>query len=261
MDILKRLDETLTKYIRPLTYPVAVKLSADTELPPRVRRPSALFGHRINLCQGIAMARKYGWAMGFLQEDHACGNSQVIFGICDEPDFIKDGSICYPLYTKDLETGAITQKATPKLPMGQANSIVVAPLDRADFEPDVILIYCNPGQAVRLIQGALYHEGGTIESKFMGRAACGSEIVTPLVSGKCNIVIPGGGEKVFAMTGDDELIFAMPTAKAEELIAGLEETHKAGAARFPVPFFGLRSNPVFPAVYHALDEYTGVLND
>jgi uncharacterized protein (DUF169 family) len=259
MELCEKLEAALNQYIRPATYPVAVKLSAEPVLPPKAKRPMTTLGHRINLCQGVAMVRRYGWTMGFLKEDHGCGNSQVIMGICEEPDFIKDGSICYPLYTKDLETGVKTQQATPKLPMGMANAILMAPLHKADFMPDVILIYCNPGQAVRLIQGALYHEGGSIESKFMGRAACGAEIVVPIKTGKCNVIIPGGGEKVFAMPSDDELIFSLPAGKAEELIIGLEETHKAGAARYPAPFFGLRAEPTFPAVYDALDRYTGIV--
>lgn len=259
MKLCEKLDAALTQFIRPATYPVAVKLSAEPELPPNVKRPLTSFGHRLNLCQGIAMARRYGWVMGFLKEDHGCGNSQVIMGICEEPDFIKDGSICYPLYTKDLETGVKTQRATPQMPLGNANAILMAPLNKANFTPDVILIYCNPGQAVRLIQGALYHEGGTIDSKFMGRAACGAELVVPILTGKCNIIIPGGGEKVFAMPSDDELIFAMPASKTEELIEGLKETHKAGAARFPAPFFGLRAEPSFPEVYDRLDQYAGIL--
>ncbi len=259
MELLNRLDTALNQYIRPATYPVAVKFSAEPVLPPKARRPMTAIGHRLNLCQGIALARRYGWTMGFLKEDHGCGNSQVIMGICEEPDFIQDGSICYPLYTKDLETGVKTQQATPKLPMGRAGAILIAPLNRADFMPDVILIYCNPGQAVRLIQGALYHEGGTIDSKFMGRAACGAELVVPMMTGKCNVIVPGGGEKVFAMPSDDEMVFAMPAGKAEELIAGLQETHKAGAARIPAPYFGLRAEPSFPEVYKELDRYTGIL--
>lgn len=259
MELLEQLNAVLTEYIHPTTYPVAVKFSAEPVLPPKAKRPTVAFGHRINLCQGIALARRHGWTMGFLKEDHGCGNSQVILGICEEPDFIKDGSICYPLYTKDLDTGGKTQRATPQLPMGRAAAILMAPLHKADFMPDVILIYCTPGQSVRLIQGALYNVGGTIDSKFMGRAACGGELVVPMMTGECNIIIPGGGEKVFAMPEDSELVFAMPIGKAQDVIDGLKATHKAGAARFPAPYFGLMAEPSFPNVYHELDRYTGIM--
>ena len=68
-EINERLNETLTKYIRPSVFPVAVKLSSSAELPERVKRPLRDFGNRINLCQGAALARTYGWTVGFLKRN------------------------------------------------------------------------------------------------------------------------------------------------------------------------------------------------
>jgi len=110
----------------------------------------------------------------------------------------------------------------------------------------------------RLIPGALYTEGGAIESRFMGRVACGSEIVTPLLTGKCNVIIPGGGERIFAMTCDDEMAYAVPRGKIEGLIKGLTTTHKSGIARIPTPYYGIKMQPQFPEEYKALHEYCGL---
>lgn len=253
-----KLDEALNKYVRVSSFPVAIMIEQEAILPQEARRPSTVFGHPINLCQGISITRRYGWTLGYLKEDHACSVSFVIMGLVEEPDFIKDGSIVYPLYAESLEAGASTQKSVPHMPHEEIGSILLAPLNKTNFEPDVVLVYGNPGQIVRLVQGALYREGGTIESKFMGRAACGAEIVTPLQSKKCNVIVPGGGEKVFAQTADDEMVFAVPREKIEDLIYGLEATHKAGAARFPVPQFGLRMKPLFPKEYKGLEEYCDI---
>ena len=64
----------------------------------------------------------------------------------------------YPLYACDLETGKNTQVSTPKMPKADKGTIVVAvaPLSKAEFDPDVIIIYGNPAQIIRCIQGALY---------------------------------------------------------------------------------------------------------
>lgn len=258
MSIVEELNTILNQYIRPASFPVAIKVTKDTKLPEDMKRPKTLLGYPINLCQGIAIARRYGWILGFQREDHACAPSLVILGQVEEPDFIKNGSIIEPLYTKTLDAGVITQKETPNMPVGEINSIVLAPLNKANFDPDVVLIYGNPGQMVRLVQGALYQEGGTIESKFMGRAACGGEIVTPLLTQKCNVNIPGGGEKVFALTGDDEMCFSVPKNKIIDLMEGIVATHNAGAARFPVPYFGLRMQPQFPPKYDELAKYCGL---
>lgn len=261
MELCKELDAAVQKYLRTATYPVAVKLMESTEeFPERTKRPLRDMGHRINICQGVALARRYGWVVGFGKEDHACANSLVILGMEEEPDFIKDGSIVCGPYTDTLEHGAITQKMTPRSEVAMS-AILLAPLHRADFVPDVVLFYCNPAQAVRLIQSALYTIGGVIESRFMGRCACGTEIVATLQKQACQVVVAGGGEKVFAMLGDDEMIFTAPGSMITPIIEGLASTHKAGAARMPSPFFGIHAEPAFPSVYADLERYVGLRED
>ena len=46
--------------------------------------------------------------------------------------------------------------------IGAIKSMVAAPLHRADFAPDLVLIYGNGAQIVRLIQTANYREGGRL---------------------------------------------------------------------------------------------------
>lgn len=258
MELCKALDEAVQTYLRTATFPVAVKILEDeSQFPKKARRPLRDLGYRLNLCQGISLARRYGWTMGFGREDHACSNSLVIMGMVEVPEFIKNGSIVAGPYTDTLEHGAITQSVTPRSDR-PLNAFLLAPLHKADFAPDVVLVYCNPGQAVRLVQAALYTTGGTLESKFMGRCACGSEIVTTLQTGQCQLVAPGGGEKVFAMTADDEMVFTIPLERIQAVIDGLVGTHKAGANRFPAPFFGLKAEPEFPPVYAELEHYVGL---
>lgn len=258
MEENQKLNAVFNEYLRLATFPVAIKVSSEEELPPKVKSASALFGYPINICQGITMARRTGRTIGFLQQDHACGLSVLIFGYKEDPDFALDGHTIYPLYTKTPEAGAKTQAATPKMEIGAIKSIVVAPLHRADFEPDLILIYGNGAQIVRLIQAALYNEGGAIESQFMGRCSCGAYIVKPLQTQKCNVMIPGGGERVFALTADDEIAFVIPANKLQSVTEGLIGTHKSGVARIPTPFFGVSAQPAFPPSYDALGEYCGL---
>lgn len=253
----QEVNRKIEQYIRPLTFPVAVKISAGRDIPEGYRRPTSLFGHRINICQGVNMARRYGWNFGFVHEDMACPLSIPIFGFCEDPDFVTRGEIIYPDFTCSLEAAQKTQAMQPKAPVGSIGSILVAPLGRADFEPDLILVYGSPAQVVRLVQGALYREGGAIESRFSGRCACAQEFINPYLSGKCNVIIPAQGERLFAMTADDELVFSIPRGQLESVVEGVEVTHKRGVSRIPTPFFGLRIEPEFPKRYQELAEFCG----
>ncbi|MBM4272572.1 MAG: hypothetical protein FJ139_10545 [Deltaproteobacteria bacterium] len=256
-----QVNSSIEKYIRPLTLPVAVRISQDRSIPENYRRPTRVFGYRINICQGVNMARRYGWTLGFLEDDMACPLSIPIFGFREDPDFVTRGEIIHPDFAKTVEAGARTQALQPRAPVGSIGSVLVAPLDRADFDADLILVYGNPAQIVRLIQSALYREGGAIESRFSGRCACAQEFIYPHLNQKCNVIIPAQGERLFAMTADDELVFSIPKSQIEAVLEGLEVTHKRGVARIPTPFFGLRMKPEFPKRYDELATFCGLSKD
>ena len=92
----------------------------------------------------------------------------------------------------------------------------------------------------------------------MGRCSCAAYIVYPLQSQQCNVIIPGGGERVFALTADDEIAFAIPASRLAGVVEGLKGTHDSGVARIPTPFFGVQAKPKFPPSYAELDKYCGL---
>jgi len=55
---LKQASDTLNYYIRPQTFPLALKLcQSGSELPEKVRIPLRDLGYQIALCQGIGLAQ------------------------------------------------------------------------------------------------------------------------------------------------------------------------------------------------------------
>lgn len=259
-EVCKTLNQCLDQYLRTLTFPVAVRFYKEGEdLPLKTKNPVKDFGYPIAFCQGMTLSRKYGWTVAFHQQDQACPVGQVILGQVEEPEFIKNGSLVNPMYAKDEGAAIKTHNATPKMPIANTYCIVLAPLHSAEFVPDVVVVYGNSAQITRLVQAALYNEGGYIESRFAGRGACGAEVVVPYVQNRCNVVVPGGGERIFALTGDDELAFAMPTSKINDVITGLAATHKGGVARIPTPIAGVMMNPRFPKYYDALARHCGLM--
>ncbi|MCB2168912.1 MAG: DUF169 domain-containing protein [Deltaproteobacteria bacterium] len=258
---IQKLGEAVEAYVRPLTFPLGVKFLSDKEIPQSCRRPSKLFGYRINICQGVNMARRYGWNLGFLEDDMACPLSIPIFGFRDDPEFVTQGTHIYPDFTDSLEAAARTQAAQPKAPTGSISGVLMGPANRVDFDPDLALVYGSPAQIVRMVQAALYSHGGAIQSSFSGRCACAQEFVYPYLNKKCNVIIPAQGERLFAMTADDELVFAVPRGEFENVAQGLEITHKRGVSRIPTPFFGMRMQPQFPERYAELEEYCGTRSD
>lgn len=251
------LNEFINEYLRPATFPIAVRLLKGG-LPEKVKSARQLYKHRLAVCQGVTIARRLGRTIGFEKEDHECPITHVLFGFIEEPEVNKSGAIVHPLYAKDVEAGKNTASKEVHLKTGEVDSIVLAPLHRADFEPDVLIIYGNPAQMVRLVQGALFNEGGSITSSFMGRGACGSSMVVPYTTKQCNVVLPGGGERVFGITTDDEMCFAIPKEKIATVMDGVKASHDGGVARIPTPFFGISAQPNMPPSYKKLSDLCGL---
>ena len=160
-EICKTLDASISKYIRPLTFPVAVKFVKEGEaIPEKAKVPTKALGYPIAICQAMTIARKYGWTLAMYKEDQACPLSHVILGYAEEPDFIKGGSVIKPLYVDNDEAAVKTQASTPKMPTADTHCIVLAPLHLATFDPDVVVCYGNSAQITRFVQGALYKVGG-----------------------------------------------------------------------------------------------------
>ena len=70
---LKAANETLNLYIRPETFPLALKLcTSEGELPERVRMPVRDLGYQVTLCQAIGIARRFRWTLAVGKDDHSC---------------------------------------------------------------------------------------------------------------------------------------------------------------------------------------------
>ena len=79
----KDLDDTLNKYLRLATFPVALKLLEDQDELNQIKflkKPDK----KIALCQAFSYARNYGWTMGCTSEDNLCPLADIALGF-DEP--------------------------------------------------------------------------------------------------------------------------------------------------------------------------------
>ena len=230
---LKELEQGLNTYIRPLTFPLAIAmLKSEDEIPDRTRRPLEQMGKKVAICQGIGMARKFGWAVAMGKEDMQCALGAAPFGFFKNLDFFNDGNLAAGMFTASKEIGKTEEDLVDRYDNGEYSHIIVAPLSRAAFEPDLFMIYGNPAQMMRLIQGALYNEGGAVKSSSMGRLGCAT-IITAIKNDECRYIVPGNGDRIFGMTQDYEMAFMLPPSKVDSTLDGLAKTHKAGV-RYPI---------------------------
>jgi uncharacterized protein (DUF169 family) len=226
---LRQVGESLNLYIKPQTFPLALKLCrSESDLPERLRMPMRDLGYQVALCQAIGMARRYRWTLAVGKDDQCCLGGALAMGFIAGPP----------------EGLPILAQAEKRLEIGKYSHLLMAPIETADFEPDVVVIYGNSAQVYRLVQAASMATGHDVSSSASGGADCGDMVARTVLNNECQFILPSGGDRVFGGTQDDEVVFTMPPDKVEMVLKALEDTHKAGF-RYPI-LSDLRHRPALP---------------
>jgi MtaA/CmuA family methyltransferase len=234
---VKTADRELQTYLRPQTFPVAIRMLKTGEpIPEKARRPARDFKKLSMNCQVIDMARRYGWMIALTREDHICSLGIAALGFEKPTHLHSSGTLCEGMYTETKEAGRRSEAASDRLPVGEYSTLLVAPLDRATFEPHLVCVYGNPAQVMRLVQGSLWKRGGKLASGFSGRIVCSDIIVTTMLTGEPQVVMPCSGDRIFGQTQDHEMAFTIPWDRMEEVVEGLRGTH-GGGIRYPITQF------------------------
>src|SRR4030042_2868565 len=160
--------EALNRLVRPLTFPIAVKLvkSVD-EFPEKTRRPSRDLGFTTNPCVAVTMARKYGWTVGMTADDNACLIAAYTYGWSEPEAGAKKALADFMIvmkYTADENAAKTTMEAVEQVKLGKGKyaGVVFSPLERTKIEPDLVMIFCNPAQLMRLVHGGTQETGGAV---------------------------------------------------------------------------------------------------
>jgi uncharacterized protein (DUF169 family) len=250
---LKKLDATLGRYIRPDTFPLALRMLPPGEpLPPDIRVPSETLQEQWIVCQSIGVARRYGWALAVGKKDVICPLAAIAFGFYKPAEAYLKGDAALGMYCKDEQAATNLEASTWKFPAGAYEYVCVAPLQRTNFEPDVIAVYANSAQVLRLVHAALYRQGGRIVSTTGGRLDCAEIVIQTMTTQEPKVILPCTGDRMFGMAQDTEMIFAFPWKLADEIMDGLEATHKGGI-RYPITV-PMRETVTMPKSYQDLME-------
>lgn len=248
---LKKVNEEISYYIRPATFPLAIKMLEDVESNiPGAKRPKNDLGINIMLCQAIGISRRHGLSILLTPEDIGCPNALFFLGLAQPPEAYWQGKIAFTPFNQSEESRARRSRSLAFFPLNKYRGLLISPLFKADFEPDVIMIYGRPAQMMRFIQAATFRTGEALKNIAQASGSCALEIVKPILENEIGMVLPGNGERIFGLIQDDEMVCAIPWRKIDEIVIGLRDTH-IGGQRYPVPTFG-NFTPPMPPSYDAL---------
>ncbi|NSW86380.1 MAG: DUF169 domain-containing protein [Syntrophobacteraceae bacterium] len=247
--------------LRMKTLPVGVKFLTDpARMPEKTRRPSVTFGKKVTICQGVTMARNYGWTVGLTREDLICVPAMIVFGFSDsqDPPASLVELFCRIDFSRTDELARLEVESMNRFDNGEISAIVMAPLGKGLFDPDTILFFGNPAQMMRFAQGWSYVSGERVRGLYGGKVECDEYLIAPFREGKPRMAIPGNGDRIFSMTQDDEMVFALPGGRLADLVQGLESAGRAVGARYPVtPYQNFQ--PEFPKAHKEMGKQVGVM--
>ena len=232
MTNIKRLHEQadeLERLLRLQSFPVGLKLlrSVD-EIPEGAQRPLKDMGYHLSFCQAIALARRYGTTVAETIEDMWCFEAVLGLGFAKPPQRFLDGHHRYPFGASSLEAGANWDKNMPRLDYGLYTAVVVAPLAKVNFEPDLFIVYADPSKIYQIVSAKAWLDGKDITSRVSGGGACIYCIVPVMQDKIWQLTIPCQGDQARAACNTYDMIFSAPVEVLDDLLRGLRASQERG---------------------------------
>jgi len=204
--------------------PVAVKLvRTKEEIPAGMPELAEKARH----CEMVQKA-KNGEAFFAPKEKHACAGGASALGIMEMPGNIENGDFYFSLGRFSTRNAAKrTVDDVPRLDE-HCFATLYAPLEKATFQPDVVVIIGNPKQLLRIAQSNIYNTGGRNYIDFSGiQSICSDAVAEPILTGEICATFGCNGSRKNAKIEDDELIAGIPVEKLEVTVAALEKVAAA----------------------------------
>jgi len=249
-----------------ITYPVAVKMILpDEEVPEGAVQPSLVFGAEVPACLVYTYCRQTGASFFMTKDDIACKPIVLYFGLDElsDPDDLYRAWAEHAGYKRNMESEKQSRVSDVRFKPFEFKGLVVSPLHQTLVKPDVVMFFCSPLILSHLILAATY-DGASIVSQFNGmESSCKEGIFRTFLTGQCQVVAPGMGDRVMAGVQDHEMLFSIPEEKlqmvSENLFLAGNRLNDPSPFSLPhvVPTMGankLLGNPVEPKVWPTLRE-------
>ncbi len=194
------------------------------------------------------------------QEDLICVPAMIMFGFTDAPDQPATLArlFCEINFSSSPEKALVETSSMNRLANREYEALLLTPLAKSPENPDTILLYGNPAQVMRLVQAYSYVAGERVPGHFGGKVECDEYLIAPFKTGKPRVAIPGMGDRIFSMTQDDEMVFALPGQSPGGPYPGTERVRQQN--RGPLPGHLLPELPAgISQVSSGLGEGTGVV--
>jgi uncharacterized protein (DUF169 family) len=115
----------------------------------------------------------------------------------------------------------------PRILPGSTVASYVAPLDKMVVRPDVVIFVGNPLQARRIVQAAMFEDGGRMTFNTAGiQSFCVDATSSPYLKGEVNVSLGCDGSVRNAGLEDEEVVVGIPFDMMERICIILKENYQ-----------------------------------
>jgi uncharacterized protein (DUF169 family) len=201
-------------------------------------------------CQVPFMVRVNGITVGITREDKIQDRCSRLFGLkqATEKSMNAEAAMLSTTWFRSPAEALQQQNDYYRIPVGGA--VILAPLAKQKFEPEVLLIYGNPAQIMMILCGLQKVKYERFSFSFIGEGACTDSLAQCYITNKPAVSIPCYGERSMGGMSDDEIAIALPPGELERTIWGLKELAKIGF-KYPINSIGplLDPTPLLTGIY------------
>jgi uncharacterized protein (DUF169 family) len=123
---------------------------------------------------------------------------------------------------KDIPAVQRSWKHNMNVDPGIFNAVLFAPLNKAEFDPDVIFIICNAEQAMEILHANAYDSG----SQGLGADSgpiCSTMAALPYLTGKVTYGFGDTGSRKWMDITPDQVMVTIPASELSRIVSNLEE--------------------------------------
>ncbi len=232
----QNISQELVRLLHLRLTPVAMKLFDNEEemlAIPKIRRPKV--SHTI--CQILGQAARANLTVGVTEKDLLTLVCKGTLGFISREEMLAGGHLC-PSWFGRSEDGDRHQQLL-RYVNGKTKAVAVSPITTNRIpNPDVVILYPNPAQAMLLMSAWQYRDYEPFVITYAGDTACSDSWVKTITTSAPAVTFPTYPERKFGGVEDSEVIMTLKPEHFDKLLEGLSQLNKYGL-RYPINYYGI----------------------
>jgi uncharacterized protein (DUF169 family) len=210
------LNDRLKKVLNLRGSAAAMALSNDK---PELERLS----ERIRFCEMLNETLNKGRSFYTSSEEHACDGGAYHIGLREMPVELRSGEFLYKRVGifGSARVARRFFRSNPGVEPGTIKYACFSPLDKAKFEPDVVVLVCSAKDGMRAIEASAYESG--MAAKGRAGPICSTILAAPYLTGDIVYTLGDLAGRKFSKIGDGEIFIGVPFERMDAFINGLEK--------------------------------------